>query len=184
MSYSLVIGELLTPPPPKVSNSPTVIKTPIQTKPPSIPTTRTQDTIIYVTTLPHRGRVGPPPSKEVATTSNTATQQRKRNLPTQTYLHFRTISYLSRGVAVLTKGQPFPYIQKSSPTPIAHFHLHSRTISRCRGFDKGATISISRQVRPLPSPTTLSNPNSIYTIDRGVGSHKGGFIPNPDKFAH
>ena len=34
------------------------------------PTTRTQDTIIYVTTLPHRGRVGPPPSKGVAKTSN------------------------------------------------------------------------------------------------------------------
>jgi hypothetical protein len=35
--------------------------------------TRTQDIIIYVTTLPHRGRVGPPPPKGVATTFNTAT---------------------------------------------------------------------------------------------------------------
>jgi len=36
----------------------------------------------HVTTPPHRGRVGPSPSKGMATTSNTATQQRKRNLPT------------------------------------------------------------------------------------------------------
>jgi len=33
----------------------------------------TSDIIIYVTTLPHRGRVGPPPPKRVATTLSTAT---------------------------------------------------------------------------------------------------------------
>ena len=48
-----------------------VIKSPTKIPPP-IPTTHTQDTITYVTTLPHRGRVGPPPSKGVATTPNTA----------------------------------------------------------------------------------------------------------------
>ena len=37
----------------------------------AVEATRTQDIIIYVTTLPHRGRVGPPPPKGVATTSNT-----------------------------------------------------------------------------------------------------------------
>ena len=47
------------------------IKNPTKTKPPSIPTTHTQDPIIYVTTLPHRGGVGPPPYKGVATTTNT-----------------------------------------------------------------------------------------------------------------
>ena len=50
-----------------------LIKTPLKTKTPPIPTTQTQDTIIHVTTLPHRGRVGPPPPKGVATTFNTAT---------------------------------------------------------------------------------------------------------------
>jgi hypothetical protein len=48
----------------------------------SLQGTHTQDTIIHVTTLPHRGRVGPPPPKGVAKTSNTDIQQKKRNLPT------------------------------------------------------------------------------------------------------
>ena len=41
----------------------------------------TKNTIIHVTTLSHRGRVGPPPSKGVTTTYSTAIQQRKRNPP-------------------------------------------------------------------------------------------------------
>jgi len=45
-------------------------------KPPFTPTTHTQITITYVTTLPQRGRVGPPPYTEVATTSKLATDKK------------------------------------------------------------------------------------------------------------
>ena len=59
-----------------------------QTKP-SIPNTQSPEHR-HITHLrhhpPHKGRVGPPPYKEVAMTSNTAIQQRKRNLPTHLQL--------------------------------------------------------------------------------------------------
>ena len=45
----------------------------------------------YVTTLPHRGRVGPPPSKEAVTTFNTS---RVKNEPTQPTDHY-ALEYFS-----------------------------------------------------------------------------------------
>ena len=69
-------------------------------------------TITYVTTLPHRGRVGPPPSKGVAKTLNPTTG--KENETSQPTAHY-TIEPRSRCHG-WTKWQPFPYPDTHPPS--------------------------------------------------------------------